>query len=122
MEFFPVTDSTISNTALNEFVKEKYFLGEGFSCSLFRTGINDTYFLSNGTEKYVARVYSHNWRSETEILEEIELLCLLKEKGLSVSFPIRDTEGCFVQALKAPEGNRFMVLFSFAEGDGAVSN
>ena len=116
MEVFPVTDSTLSADALNKLVHEKYNLGVDFSCSLFRTGINDTYFLTNSSVKYVARIYSYKWRTKAAILEEIELLNQLKDKGLSVSYPIQDSKGSYLQSLNAPEGVRFMVIFSYAEG------
>lgn len=116
MDVFPVTDSTLSASALNGFIMEKYALGAAFSCSLFRTGINDTYFLSNRAVTYVARVYSCDWRTEVDILDEITLLNHLKQDGLSVSYPIKDINGEFLQRLHAPEGLRFMVLFSYAEG------
>ncbi len=116
MTTFPVTASTISAKELGEFAKEKYGLNNNFNCKLFRTGMNHTYFLSNNETKYVLRVYSHNWRSKSEIIEEIELLKLLSENNLSVSFPIKDKKGDFIQEINAPEGNRYVVLFSFAEG------
>lgn len=64
----------------------------------------------------MARVYSCNRRTKDEILEELKLPHLLKHQGLSVSYPIQDSEGSYLQRINAPEGVRFMVLFSFAEG------
>lgn len=116
MTVFPVITSTLSAKELGEFIKDKYQLNENFNCELFRTGMNHTYFLSDNETKYVLRVYSHNWRSKSEIIEEIELLKLLKENNLSVSFPIQDKSGEFFQEINAPEGIRYVVLFSFAQG------
>ncbi|TGV01351.1 phosphotransferase [Flavivirga rizhaonensis] len=117
MTVFPVTASTISAQALGVFAKEKYKLNKDYECKLFRTGMNHTYFLSDNETKYVLRVYSHNWRSKSEIFEEIKLLTLLKENSLSVSFPIQDKNGQFIQEINAPEGIRYVVLFSFAQGN-----
>ena len=72
--------------------------------------------MSNESTKYVARIYSFNWRTEIQILEEIKWLHQLKDNGSSVSCPIQDKDGSFLQNLNAPEGLRFMVLFSFAKG------
>ena len=44
MDILSVSDSVLTADALNEFIKEKYHLDPDFSRSLFRTGINDTYF------------------------------------------------------------------------------
>jgi len=117
MKVFPVTASTISEKELGEFAKDKYELNKNYVCKLFRTGMNHTYFISNNETKYVLRVYSHNWRSKSEINEEINLLNLLSENNLNVSFPIKDKHGEFIQKINAPEGIRYIVLFSFAKGD-----
>jgi len=116
MTVFPVIASTISAKELGEFAKEKYRLNKNYDCKLFRTGMNHTYFLSDNKTKYALRVYSHNWRSKSEISEEIKLLKLLSENNLSVSSPIQDKNGEFIQEINAPEGIRYVVLFSFAEG------
>lgn len=116
MTTFPVITSTLSAKELGEFTKEKYGLSEDCTCQLFRTGINHTYFITADTTKYALRVYSHNWRSESDIVEEINLLNLLKESGIGVSYPIADKNDNFIQTINAPEGIRYAVLFSFAEG------
>ncbi|MFV8341707.1 phosphotransferase [Flavobacterium sp. XS2P39] len=116
MTNFPVTTSTLSATALEQFVKEKYGLSENCTCKLFRTGINHTYFIADNETKYVLRVYFYNWRSKSQILEEVNLLHLLKENQVSISFPIADKKGRFIQDINAPEGIRHAVLFSYAEG------
>ncbi|MGJ8734180.1 MAG: phosphotransferase [Cellulophaga sp.] len=117
MTNFPVTTSTLSATALGTLVKHQYNLTEDFKCSLFRTGINHTYFLKNINTTYVLRVYCYNWRTKQEILEELKLLELLKNSGLSVSYALADKNNNLIQKIQAPEGERYAVLFSFAEGE-----
>lgn len=114
---FPVTTSTLSATALGQLIAAKYRLNENCKCQLYRTGMNHTYFITDNGIKYVLRVYCHNWRSKAEIEEEIKLLQILKENQLSISFPIADNQGQFIQDINAPEGMRHAVLFSFAKGD-----
>jgi Ser/Thr protein kinase RdoA (MazF antagonist) len=116
MTHFPVTSTTLSATALEQFVIEKYNLSANATCQLFRTGINHTYFITDGEHKYVLRVYCYNWRSKREIEAEIDLLLLLKQNNISVSYPIPDRNKQFIQDINAPEGLRHAVLFSFAEG------
>jgi Ser/Thr protein kinase RdoA (MazF antagonist) len=72
--------------------------------------------ITDDVHKYIFRVYSFNWRTETEIAEEIRLLNLLKENGIPVSYAIADTTAIYIQHLQAPEGLRFGVMFSFAKG------
>lgn len=117
MTTFPVIASTLSEKDLGNFIIEKYNLNNNFECKLFRTGVNHTYFISDSNTKYVARVYSHNWRSKTEIKEELELLKILKNNNLSISFPIADKNDELIQEVYAPEGIRYVVLFSFANGE-----
>jgi len=114
---FPVTNSTLSATHLGLFLQDKYNFGSSISCSLLKTGINDTYLIADNEVKYVFRVYSLNWRTINEINEEIRLLNLLKENNIPVSFPLADATGIYIQDLDAPEGKRYGVLFSFAKGE-----
>lgn len=116
MPHFPVSSATLSASALAQLVIENYNLSQNCSCRLFRTGMNHTYFITDNDTKYVLRVYCHNWRSKSEIEEEIKLLQLLKENQLSISYPIADKKSEFIQDINAPEGMRHAVLFSFAEG------
>ena len=117
MTTFPIIASILSQDELGEFISAKYKLKESFDCKLFRTGVNHTYFMSGTQVKYVVRVYCHNWRTKVEIQQELELLNLLKSNKISISFPIPDEKGNLIQEIKAPEGLRYVVLFSFAEGE-----
>jgi Ser/Thr protein kinase RdoA (MazF antagonist) len=117
MKTFPVVASTVSAAELGKFISEKYELEQHFECKLFRTGVNHTYFLADENTKYVVRVYCYNWRTKIEIEEELSLLKLLKEHHLSVSTPIPDKSGNLIQEIVAPEGLRYVVLFTFAEGE-----
>ena len=120
MKIFPAIDSILSPDHLALFVQEKYGFGE-ITCKVFRTGINHTYKITGSEGNYMFRVYSYNWRSEIEIQEELRIINLLKENGLPVSFPIPDKNGHYIQEVQAPEGKRYAVLFSFAEG-GKIRN
>ena len=117
MTTFPVIASILSEKDLGKFIIEKYNLNDSFECKLYRTGVNHTYFISNSNEKYVVRVYCHNWRSKNEIIEELELLKVLKDNNLPISYPISDKNEELIQEINAPEGIRYVVLFSFAEGE-----
>jgi Ser/Thr protein kinase RdoA (MazF antagonist) len=116
MTNFPVIHSTLSAAHLALFLQEKYGFNANTTCKLFRTGINHTYMVLADNTKYVFRIYAYHWRTETEIREELRLLNLLKENNLPVSYPIRDKQKKYIQTLAAPEGIRYGVLFSYAEG------
>jgi Ser/Thr protein kinase RdoA (MazF antagonist) len=117
MEPIPVIHSILSAKYLGTFVQEKYGLSPDTSCEILKTGINHTYLISDKIKRYIFRVYCFNWRSENEILEELRLIGLLKNENISVSYPLYDLKENYIQKIKAPEGERYAVLFSFAAGE-----
>jgi len=121
MQPFPVVCSTLSATHLAVYLQQQYHLGAKTTCRLIRAAINHVYLVTDGTQKYVFRLYSLNWRSETEITEELKLLALLKENGIPVSFALPDPQGNYIQKLPAPEGVRMGVLFSYAKGEKTLN-
>lgn len=135
MQFFPVEYSSLSSKALLESVVINYDIDSNSSITFLKRGFNDTYLISgnefmNSAEyglnekegqnrrekKFILRVYKYQWRSIESIETEIKLLNYLNDNTVSVSFPIKDKEAKFIQTIQAPEGNRYAVLFSFAEG------
>lgn len=116
MKTFPVTESTLSAVHLGAFLQQKYTLSTKTVCRLFRTGMNHLYLVSDGESKFVLRIYTLNWRTQLEIAEELRLLVHLKHHDMPISYPIADRTGEYMQALEAPEGSRYAVLFSFCPG------
>ncbi|MBX2842636.1 MAG: phosphotransferase [Flammeovirgaceae bacterium] len=116
MNNIPVTDSTISGDYLSVLLREHYGFSSNTKCNIFRTGINHSYIVTTPEQKYVLRIYSFQWRTALEISEEIRLLNQLKEHNISVSYPILNLHNEYILELQAPEGLRYGVLFSFAEG------
>lgn len=124
MDTIKVDRSFVSADALAEVVDEAYAFGVA-DCRLFskmlRTQDNDHYLVrtENG-RKYVARVYqegSHLERRESDYQFELDWLLFLHEQGQSVSYPIARKDGGYLGHINAPEGKRYYVLFSFADGD-----
>ncbi|MEM8966474.1 MAG: phosphotransferase [Bacteroidota bacterium] len=116
MKKLSVVSSILVPASLLSLIRKKYDLSDSTTCRVLRTGINHSYLISDGSAKYVLRVYSHSWRSETEILEELRFLNLLKTNAVEVSYPLSDSSGSYIQLIDAPEGRRYAVLFSFADG------
>lgn len=116
MTHFPVTNSILSAKHLEQFIQETYLLSGDTKCELIRSGINDTYLITDNVNKFVFRVYSLSWRTKTEIEEEIKLLNHLKQNSISISYPLTNKENQYIQTLNAPEGERFAVLFTYANG------
>lgn len=117
-EYFPVDYSTLSATALLNTVINNYALPLTTSITFLKRGFNDTYLINTGAKKYIFRVYKYQWRSFASIETELKLINTLKANGVGVSYPIECTNTKqFIVSLNAPEGIRFAVLFSFAEGE-----
>jgi Ser/Thr protein kinase RdoA (MazF antagonist) len=117
MNVFPVSNSNLSPVHLGAFVQKHYFPEHQIECRILKTGISDTYLIVTPDKRYIFRVYSFQWRTSTEISEELRLLEHLRANGISVSYPVADLDNTLIHTFQAPEGERFGVLFSFAEGE-----
>jgi Ser/Thr protein kinase RdoA (MazF antagonist) len=117
----PITHSVISSTALLPVIVENYEIGVGNVCRFLSNGLNDTYIIKSTTGTYILRVYKSRWRTESDIAFEVELLHHLKQKDIPVSVPIAKMDGDYWFEINAPEGKRFSVLFTFAEGSFSES-
>ncbi len=115
-EIFPVTYSTPSANALKTLIQENYDIGLITECTFLCRGVNDTYLLNTEDEKFIFRVYRIDWRKYSEILYELEALLHLDSQHILVSKPISRKDGTLVGLIKAPEGPRHVVLFSYAHG------
>ncbi len=115
MAQFPVQYSTLSANALKSYISDAYGL-QLISCKFLLRGVSDTYIIEATDTKYVLKIYRELHRSYAEIQGEVELLNLLKDGGANVAHPIADIKGNQLQQFYAPEGNRYGILFSYAEG------
>lgn len=113
-ETFPVINSTLSPAHLATWVVARYALSN-VGCQVLKTNINHTYKITTGSANYILRIYALGHRTIQDVTEEIRLLNDVKTI-INVSYPIADTTGNYIQELNAPEGMRYAVLFSFAEG------
>lgn len=116
MPTFPVQYSTLSAAALKIHIENAYHL-KLVSCKYLLRGVSDTYILEAADARYIFKIYREQHRSRGEILGEVELLNLLKERGASVAYPLRDIAGQTLQTFNAPESIRYGILFSYAEGE-----
>ena len=116
MQSFPVSSSILSAPPIAAFVAQQYGLAN-VTCQLLKAGINHTYLVLSASGKYIFRIYSYQWRSDVEIMEEIKLLQHLRDNSMNVSVAIPDVQGSFIQNIPAPEGERKAVLFTFATGE-----
>jgi Ser/Thr protein kinase RdoA (MazF antagonist) len=113
---FPTVHSILSPAALLAEILARYDLAHPVNCIFLTRGVNDTYLVQTGTEKYILRVYTADWRSLSDILYEIDVLLHLESNGIPVSAPVAQRDGNYINVLQAPEGLRQVVLFTYAQG------
>lgn len=117
MQTFPVVYSSLSATGLLQLIRDAYNLDTDYQILFLKRGFNDTYLISGRQERFILRVYNYQWRQLNDIEAELDLLLYLKKNGVFVSTPIQDVKNGYIQPIAAPEGARYAVLFSYAEGE-----
>ena len=100
-EKFSTINSTLSPNELGKLIQQKYGLSDKTECNIVRLAMNHLYIVHDDENKYVFRVYTHNWRTKLEIEEELRLLIHLKETDRQVSFPIADKSNQYIQQIEA---------------------
>lgn len=115
MAHFPAQYSTLSAIALKSYIEVAYGL-KLINCRFLLRGVSDTYIIEAIDARYVLKIYREQHRSRDEIQAEVELLNLLENGGASVAYPITAINGSQLQQFDAPEGTRYGILFSYAEG------
>ena len=113
---FPAQRSQLSAAALANEVERRFGLRGNITCELFRAGLNDTYFVSTDSARFVLRVWRRGWRTDEDVAWELELLEHLEAQGSAVAGVIRDLQGESFWHIDAPEGTRQAALFRYAPG------
>jgi Ser/Thr protein kinase RdoA (MazF antagonist) len=86
------------------------------TCLFEYRGLNDIYRCSNGNLSFFFKIYARKDIDKDAIEAEIEIVNHLRQSGLSVAYPIARRNGSYLLPIETPEGIRFGVLFSEAEG------
>jgi Ser/Thr protein kinase RdoA (MazF antagonist) len=122
MTGFPVNNSTLSPEALVDRVLSRYGLSAQAKCHFLQRGVNDTYIVKAGRSTHYLRVYTHGWRTRSEIEAEMDMLSYLHRRGHPVSRPIRRKDRSYLTRIGAPEGVRYAALFTGAPGQEVEMN
>ncbi|WP_268034779.1 phosphotransferase [Algoriphagus sp. PAP.12] len=116
MNFAPAISTIISPDFLAQLVGKEYNLQSPISCKVLKTGVNHTYLIESGEQKFVFRLYCFEWKNQMEIEEELRFLKYLNAQENPVSIPVQNSRQEYLIQIPAFEGMRFGVLFSYAEG------
>jgi Ser/Thr protein kinase RdoA (MazF antagonist) len=118
---FPVIASILAPEALVKNVLPCFGIGTVKDCQFYSGGFNHTYRIKSSEGiTYYLRAYRSKWRTLADICYELDVLNHLKGKGYPAIQPIPDKDGHYFYAVPAPEGTRYLVLFTEAPG-GEVS-
>jgi Ser/Thr protein kinase RdoA (MazF antagonist) len=109
-----ISHSIICEKHLENFIVDRYKFPSDAECTFLLQGVNDSYLVVCGYEKYVFRLYRCRWRTEANVLEEVALLSFLGDVSAPVAEVVRDGVGAIVQTIKCPEGDRFGILMRCA--------
>ncbi|HEV8194174.1 MAG TPA: phosphotransferase, partial [Ktedonobacterales bacterium] len=100
-----------------------YAIGEVRGCALLQHNLNDTYVVDTATGRYVLRVLQAkrpnrwSWRTREDMLFELDVLHHQSRGGIHVAAPLAQRDGAYISAVRAPEGDRHLVLFTYAQGE-----
>jgi len=86
------------------------------TCMFEYRGLNDIYRCTNGNLSFFFKIYARKDIDQGAIEAEIEIVNHLRRSGLSVAYPIARRNGPYLLPIETPEGTRYGVLFSEAEG------
>jgi Ser/Thr protein kinase RdoA (MazF antagonist) len=112
-----VSHSVLSPTSLASYAERSYDIGCISNCQFLNLGLNDTYLIDTNRGRFILRVYHMNWRTGSDIAYELDALAHLAGRGVSVSQALRRNDGALFKTILAPEGKRFLALFTFANGE-----
>ena len=113
----PVTYSLVSSLALQRQLLPLYGLTKEATVTFLAQGMHDTYLVTEPATNYILRLYRAGWKTFAQVEAELAVLQLLYGQGLPVAYPIPDAQGALIHRVAGPEGERYAVLFSHAEGE-----
>jgi Ser/Thr protein kinase RdoA (MazF antagonist) len=113
-------DSTVAPIALLDAMRLVYAVEEPATCELIQRHLDATYLVTGTNERRIARLYNARWWSREEVEGEIAVLRHLEARGVRVAAPVKRTDGAWLTALDAPEGERQLVVYEYLDGEGLL--
>lgn len=112
----PITHSIVAAQAIEGEVARRWGLAGTVYCELMSRGVNDYYMVRHGSALYAARLMRHKLRPRPRAEYEALIARFYFDRGFAVTAPIAASDGKFVHEVLAPEGVRYLSLFTWAEG------
>lgn len=115
---FPVIATILAPQALTDEILPGFGVGAVSECQFYSDGFNHTYRVkTTDGQTYYLRAYRKAWRTLPDIQYELDVLNHLKAKGFPAAQPLAYQNGQFFCAVPAPEGTRYLVLFTECPGE-----
>lgn len=119
-------NSSILHTILSpayvlSFIRKDYAL-KAESCQLLCHGINDTYLLHDMHGRYIVKLYRTEYKSIRRLHFEARVLAFLQENGILLAAAVANGTDNSVHRLKAPDGERLVMLYEMLEGNSLPMN
>jgi Ser/Thr protein kinase RdoA (MazF antagonist) len=102
---------------LKEILKELFNFDGDITATLLRSYTNDVYLITDSSKRYVLKIYGKEWRSDEEILWELDFTEHLSSKGIPVANVISDKNGNKLNKIVTDDIDNSVVLFEFAYGE-----
>ncbi|WP_246793599.1 phosphotransferase enzyme family protein [Burkholderia perseverans] len=115
-----VTRSLLQQDDVGRLAAQRYGLAGEVRTRLWTIGDNDNYMLYHDGAPRFLRVYlaSKHWGTgEADYRFELDFLLHLHAQGLPVAYPLRALDGDVLSPVPAPEGTRYLAMFSYVRGD-----
>ncbi|HBH23653.1 MAG TPA: hypothetical protein DDY13_09550 [Cytophagales bacterium] len=109
--------SVLKEDDLLEKIVPLFNISDVQNCKTYYEGANDSYKIFTSKENYLLRIYTASWRQLSEIEFEIEALLHLQEQGANIAYPIEAINENYIIPIRAPEGIRYAIMTTFAEGE-----
>ena len=112
-----IVRSTLAESAILKKIRENYSGCLLDSVCMFEyRGLNDIYRCTNGKETFFFKIYARTDITKDAVEAELEIINYLRQSGLSIAYPIPMKNEQYLLPIETPEGIKFGVLFSEAEG------
>ncbi len=114
--------SQLSSESVGLLAVLHYGLSEKLICKYYVLGLHDNYLIESQEQKYILRIYRNNWRSQEEILFELEWLRYLRGRTKLVVELVETKGGNLTFQVDSPEGPRLGAMFQYADGNEPGNN
>jgi len=109
-----IIHSLLHSSEIESAIVQSYGI-DSVKCQLLKTYKNNLYLVSTLKKQYILKIYNQ-FKTEQEIISEIDFVDFLNESGVNVACPIATLVNEKYFALNFPEGKKYAILFHYING------